>query len=434
MSNHLNVYHGEQLVGRLAMHNSEPFYGFEYDESYLLSDDAMPLSLSLPLERRRFTGSEALPFFEGLLPEGDVRSVVAQQFHVSANSPAQLIRILGRDCAGDVMVAEEDDPVQPPEQASYLPLPCALESISENPGGKVSALRAAYRLSLAGGQEKVALYHDGRLSFEEGWYAPLDGSPSSHIVKPQANDRFPLLALNEFLCMRAAAHVGIEAAETTFVPLPNPVLVVRRYDRERGGCSTSDGLAVLKRVHQEDFCQALGYSSEEKYEGQKTAHAQRMAQLLLDYAAHPEEALRELYRLLAFNYVIGNCDAHLKNYSLMWENRNSVVLAPAYDLVATTVYDGRFGAELSRSMGVRIGEHLNIDKVTTKDFEQLARTFYQSKRAMSDIHEQLAESIESALDAAISDAQELGVEKNATELTNRIMIGVRKRVKVLQGK
>lgn len=432
MSNCLNVYRSGRLTGVLSMRSGEPFYGFEYDDSYLSFADAMPLSLSLPLEHRRFSGGEALPFFEGLLPEGDVRFAVARQFHVSGNSPAQLIRVLGRDCAGDVMVAETDDPVQPPAQADYLPLPSALKDISENPCGKVSALRAAYRLSLAGGQEKVALYHDDRLSIEDGWYAPLNGSPSSHIVKPQLGDRFPLLALNEFLCMRAAAHMGIETAEVVFLPLENPVLVVRRYDREVSDCCASDGLAILKRVHQEDFCQALGYSSEEKYEGQKTFYARQMARLLLDYAARPEEALRNLYGRLAFSFLIGNCDAHLKNYSIVWENKNSVMLAPAYDLVSTSIYDGSFGAELSLNMGVRIGAHLHMNKVTADDFGQLAKTFYQSKRAAAKTHAWLLEGIEQAFDAAVADAQSLGVGQDAADLASRILCGAKKRSGVLR--
>ena len=97
MSDLLRVYKGGVLVGVLDKGDGEPFYGFTYDEAYLKMSSAMPLSLSLPLSARRYTGHEAMPFFEGLLPEGDVREAVARQFHVSALRPMELIRVLGKD-------------------------------------------------------------------------------------------------------------------------------------------------------------------------------------------------------------------------------------------------------------------------------------------------------------------------------------------------
>ena len=219
-----------------------------------------------------------MPFFEGLLPEGDIREAVARQFHVSALRPVELICVLGKDCAGDVVVLGEDDSCALPEEAAYVPLPNALEEIARYPYGAISQLRAEYRLSLAGGQEKIALFHDDRAPLAEGWFAPLAGAPSSHIIKPQATDRFPLLALNEFMYMEAARAMGFEVPDTALVPGEHPLFVVRRYDRERAG-EFSDGTPqVLRRVHQEDFCQAIGLTSGEKYETQKTHHAQDMRQ------------------------------------------------------------------------------------------------------------------------------------------------------------
>lgn len=174
----------------------------------------MPLSLSLPLSARRYTGYEAMPFFEGLLPEDDVREAVARQFHVSAMRPMELIRVLGKDCAGDVVILEEGDSCDLPGEAAYVPLPNTLEEIVRYPYGAIAQLRAEYRLSLAGGQEKIALFHDDRAPLDKGWFAPLAGAPSSHIIKPQIADRFPLLASNEFICMEAARAMGFEVPET----------------------------------------------------------------------------------------------------------------------------------------------------------------------------------------------------------------------------
>ena len=193
----LVVYSAGRRAGLLDMAGGEPFYGFTYDGAYLASPDAAPLSLSLPLREGRFDGAQALPFFEGLLPEGDVRAAVARQVGISERSPAKLLRALGKDCAGDVAVLEEDDPYQPPAEGAYAHLPEGLSRIARNPFGEISRLRAGSRLSLAGGQEKIALYHDGREPIDAGWHVPLAGSPSTHIVKPQVHDAYPLLAHNE---------------------------------------------------------------------------------------------------------------------------------------------------------------------------------------------------------------------------------------------
>ena len=427
----LNVYRGARLVGVMDMVEGESFYGFSYAQNYLCSRDAVPLSASLPLSSSRYEGPRALPFFEGLLPEGDSRLVVAKKFHASPNSPAQLIRVLGRDCAGDVMVVEEGDPAQPPARGRYAPLKNGLEDIARDPLREVAELRAEYRLSLAGAQEKVALYHDARETLECGWYAPLDGSPSSHIVKPQVSDRFPLLALNEYICMAAASRLGIEAAEASLIYPRDPLLVVKRYDRKPSSERNAAGQPLLDRLHQEDLCQALGLDSSAKYEGERTAYLPRAVELVMMHAERPAEALRDLHRLVLFNYAIGNCDAHLKNYSLLWQSSTSVRLAPAYDLVATSVYDGRFGAKLSRSMGLRIGNHLNIDNVDSEDIALLAETLRQPPKRAQAERTRLCDGLQDALLAAAESAADLGFGEHASELADRILFGAKKRMKNL---
>ncbi len=432
MSDLLRVYKGGVLVGVLDKGDGEPFYGFTYDEAYLKMSSAMPLSLSLPLSARRYTGHEAMPFFEGLLPEGDVREAVARQFHVSALRPMELIRVLGKDCAGDVVVLGEDDGCDLPEEAAYVPPLNALEEIARYPYGAISQLRAEYRLSLAGGQEKIALFHDDRAPLAEGWFAPLAGAPSSHIIKPQVTDRFPFLALNEFMCMEAARALGLDVPDAAIVPGEHPpFFVVRRYDRESAEESGDGTPQMLRRVHQEDFCQAIGRTSGEKYETRKTHHAQDMAAILVGYAARPIEALGELFRRIALNYLIGNCDAHLKNYSLLLREGAAVSLAPVYDLVCTAIYDGRFGGGLSRSMGIRIGDHLNIDRVTPSDFLLLARDMRQPKRVAATILEELVGSMEAAFETAAIELAKVGAGDDAYAMAQRIVAGAAKRKDVM---
>lgn len=428
----LNVYCRGMLVGKLDMRDGEPFYGFAYDGSYLSDPSSEPLSLSLPLCNERYSGRSAMPFFEGLLPEGDSRASLAQRLGISERSPAKLLRVLGKDCAGDVAVLEEDDPYQPPAIDAYAFLEGGLAAIAENPFEKITELRTENRLSLAGGQEKIALYHDARSPIGEGWYVPLEGSPSTHIVKPQLNDRYPLLALNEFLCMKLAEKVGLSVAETYYLDLPTPMVVVERFDREPSGVNSSEGLVLMRRIRQEDACQALGRTSAEKYQQDGGPGIRELNSILLHHAENYLKDRVHLTRLVVFNYLIGNCDAHAKNFSFLLRARSAIRIAPAYDLISTSVYGRGFGSELSRMMGMRIGSHANIDNVTHADFETLAEDLdmrtddiLSYAREVSKIlldTKKLAKDL--ALDASLG-------SKDADVLVQRLFSGIEKRSSTL---
>ena len=426
----LVVYSGGTRVGVLDMAAGEPFYGFTYDASYLSSKAAAPLSLSLPLQEGRFDGARALPFFEGLLPEGDVRAAVARQLGISERSPAKLLRALGKDCAGDVAVLEEDDPYQPPADDQYVLLEGGLERLAANPFGEISRLRAGGRLSLAGGQEKIALYHDGREPIGCGWRVPLGGSPSTHIVKPQIHDAYPQLVYNEFLCMRLAKLAGIDAAEVDLVTLDRPLLIVERFDRTRTGLASDDGLTIYRRLRQEDFCQALGFDSSRKYEADGGPGFSDMRGLLLAHSARFMQDRDALLRLVVFNYLVGNCDAHAKNCSVMLGAGGAVRLAPAYDLVSTTVYDGTFGSQLARGMGMRIGAHSNIDRVTPEDFALLAGDLGIATKRLADMAATLAEALAVAVEPAAAELQDMARE-DVSELVARLRKGINRRSRII---
>ena len=425
----LVVYSQGVRAGVLDMAPGESFYGFTYDSDYLASADALPLSLSLPLQTERFDGARALPFFEGLLPEGDVRAAIARQLGISEHSPAKLLRALGRDCAGDVAVLEKDDPYQPPSEGTYGVLNDGLERIAHNPFGEISRLRAGNRLSLAGGQEKIALYHDNREAIGAGWYVPLEGSPSTHIIKPQVSDAYPQLVHNEFLCMELARLAGLDVARTTLVNLERPLLVVERFDRVETGKANDAGLTLYRRIRQEDFCQALGFDSSRKYEADGGPGIAAMCALVVAHGSRAIADRDRLLRLVLFNYLIGNCDAHAKNYSLFLGKGRVVRLAPAYDLVSTTVYDGTFGAALSRAMGMRIGEHANIDRVTRDDFSLLAEQVGVREAHLRNIASDLAHSLLAAYPEAWARLRG-ETPDDTTELAARIHDGIETRAEV----
>ena len=287
------------------------------------------LSLALPLTPQRYSHGAVRPFLDGLLPEGEPRQVIANDLGLLREDTYGLLRALGRDCAGALVIQPADDP--PPSPPTTL----TAQPLSEDEIGELVAdLRSAplgvggrVRISLAGVQEKLVLTRmpDGR------WGRPVDGTPSTHILKPQIQ-RFPRTVENEYFCMRFAGHLGlpVPAVEmTTFGG--RRLIVVERYDR----LVHSDG--SVERIHQEDFCQAAGIPPERKYEEDGGPSLRLVAQILQDVAS--AESLDQLLRVATLNVLVGNGDAHGKNFSLLHEPSGALRLAPVYDVVSTLIYD-----------------------------------------------------------------------------------------------
>ena len=286
------------------------------------------LSLSLPVGTRRYTQGIVRPFLDGLLPEGESRKSIARDVHVSERDTYGLIRALGRDCAGAVVIQPADDPPPPApttataELLSDQEIEALIRDLKSAPlgvGGRV-------RISLAGVQEKLVLTRmpDG------SWGRPVDGTPSTHILKPEIA-AFPETVENEAFCMRAAKHLGLDVAnvETTAIG-GRELIVVERYDRIVG----DDG--SVERVHQEDFCQATGMAPETKYEEDGGPSLQRIAAILESVAA--PDSLDRLLKAVTVNALIGNGDAHAKNFSLLHGASGSLRLTPLYDLMCTLYY------------------------------------------------------------------------------------------------
>ena len=286
------------------------------------------LSLTLPVRPERYTQGLVRPFLDGLLPEGQSRLAVAEDFNVLASDTYGLIRAIGRDCAGAVVIQPGDGPAPPP--ASTL----RAEALTEFDIEKLVAnLRRAplgvderVRISLGGIQEKLLLTRmpDG------SWGRPVDGTPSTHILKPEIG-RFPATVENEAFCMRLARHLGLPVASVeTIVIGTRKLLVVERFDRivhDEGS---------VERIHQEDFCQATGTFPDNKYQEEGGPSLRRIAGLI-EAAATPD-SLDHLLRAVTTNVLIGNGDAHAKNFSLLHQPSGTLVLAPLYDLMCTLVY------------------------------------------------------------------------------------------------
>lgn len=287
------------------------------------------LSLPLPVGNRRYTQGIVRPFLDGLLPEGESRKSIARDVGVRPDDTYGLIRELGRDCAGAVVIQPAEDP-PPPQPTTTTAERLGAEEID----ALVRDLRSAplgaggrVRISLAGVQEKLVLTRmpDG------SWGRPVDGTPSTHILKPEIA-AYPQTVENEAFCMRIAKHLGLDVAtvETTEIA-GRKLIVVERYDR----VVSDDG--SVERIHQEDFCQATGVPPETKYEEDGGPSLQRIAGILQSVAAS-SDSLERLLQAVTVNVLLGNGDAHGKNLSLLHHASGALRLAPLYDLMCTLHY------------------------------------------------------------------------------------------------
>ncbi len=163
-------------------------------------------------------------------------------------------------------------------------------------------------------------------------FEPLPGTASTHILKPNhPGADYPASVMNEFFTMRLARAVGLEVPEVRRIYVPQPIYLVERFDRFRTGDDDE-----VRRRHVIDTCQLLNKSRTFKYSAAQVDTLTQAASLCRAKAA----ARLQLYRWLLFNALVGNGDNHLKNISFIVD-ASGIKMAPAYDLLATAVYDTR---------------------------------------------------------------------------------------------
>ncbi len=364
MARTLDVYLHTELIGHLTQ-DDDGDMSFQYAESWLQRAGAVPLSLSLPLRAERFRRKECRGFFAGILPEEAKRETIARNLGISARNDYAMLERIGGECAGAVTFLSHGEPM-PDRHYGYRDLSeeGLAAILKELPRRPLLAGEEGIRLSLAGAQDKLAVRLEGRTIS-----LPLGGAPSSHILKPNV-ERFEGVVFNEAFCMRLAAAAGLPAAAIETREAGGiSFLLVERYDRHHR--PVPDGAPVVERLHQEDFCQALGIVSERKYQKEGGPSLKRCFTLLRDVSSVPAIDIARLLDDVVFNYLVGNNDAHGKNISLVYRaggvGELEIRLSPLYDVVSTIYYP-----ELSRDMAMRIGEQYSSEKVTLRDFEKLA--------------------------------------------------------------
>jgi serine/threonine-protein kinase HipA len=341
------------------------------------------LSLSLPLTSRRYPHGVVRAFLEGLLPEGEPRRALAADLDFRAGDTYGLIRALGRDCAGALVIQPDDEPAPPqPTTRTAEPLTdAAIVDLVANLRSAPLGVNPRVRLSLAGVHEKLLLTR----MLDGTWGRPVDGTPSTHILKPEIAE-YPNTVENEAFCMRLAKHLGLSVAvvETTTIN-GRRVIIVERYDR----MVHADG--TVERVHQEDFCQATAIPPEKKYEEDGGPSLRRIAGILQGIAG--TDSVETLLRAVTINALIGNGDAHGKNFSLLHDAPGALRLAPLYDLLSTLVYgDDRLAMYIDN---VRRTNHVTADRIVNE-----AARWGLSRRRASEIVAELLDRAPAAAQAA----------------------------------
>lgn len=360
-----------ELLGEISFERGASG-SFSYDAAYLtrgLTRGELGISERLPLDTRAYSSEEFSPFFRGLLPEGAVYANLAQMYQVSRDDYLSIIAQLGCESIGaltfvaDGISSEEFTP-----RYEHLPATAARE-LSEDPLRAVTHATSETRLSLSGAQSKVAWYLPegvrAKDADKEDWLVPRGTAPSSHIVKISAPGE-QSIALNELACSCIARACKIQTARVDLIPFLPGAIAVKRYDRAWVG---RDGARKIARLHQEDFCQALGLAPYLKYQpgGTQCSYPLLAGNLIDDTSENPRRDRLEFAKRLAFNFAIGNSDAHFKNSSLLynpaWTARS---LSPMYDVtcIHLTGYSTR--------MAFDIGAHRELGEINERDIMAVA--------------------------------------------------------------
>ena len=406
---------GEQrLVGHIAGSDYRDAR-FQYENEYMDASYGHPISISLPFQMEEFSIQQTKNFFEGLLPEGFSRRAVANWAKVDENDYLSILAELGRECLGAIMVVDGENSTS--QHYEKLGIKQVKELAAEGATRSTQILMETH-LSLAGASGKVGLYYD---KDHDDWYLPKGNAPSTHIVK-QSHVRLNQIVLNEQLCMLTAKLLGIDVPDSFIINLgkgkdEDVLFATQRYDRKLSDRKIIDGLRIPLRLHQEDFSQALGIASSQKYEKEPSGYMGKMFDLVALNSSNPLEDQKKLLERIVFNCLIGNTDCHIKNYSIMYsEDLGEIRLAPAYDIVSTRVY------KMMNEMSFFIGGELNINKINRKSFEVAAQDMKIGKKMVMNVYDSVSNRFEKALKESADMLAGNGY-KGAKEISEKILLG-----------
>lgn len=352
----------DQLVGRLE--ETRRGARFSYEPEIVERYSGTPLlSLSLPVKHRPFGESKTENWFSGLLPEGERRESLCRELGINQYDWLGLLGEIGWECAGAVRVFPAGEKREFKDSYIALSSMDLAQRLSTFRSRQVHYDEGTYRMSLGGFQDKfcVAMPRidaDGASISIDKILLPLGDAPSTHILKPEPF-AYRNLPESEAWAMTVASSAA-RCAKVAILNLENApqTLVVERYDRKGKNWPHN-----VRRLHQEDGCQALGIPASDKYasslqkKGSDPTY-RAIAELLVRYSENPIEELDEMLRQMTVNFVLGNWDAHAKNISLLYTKPMTPILAPLYDVVPVADVEPR-----TNLMSLRIDGSLESEEI-----------------------------------------------------------------------
>lgn len=394
---------------------------FSYAQDWRQAPRSYPLSLSMLLAGTDYGPKVVEPFLWGLLPDNEqILSRWAARYQVSARNAFRLIAHVGEDCAGAAQFVRPDrvEAVQSGAEDKIAWLTDA--GIAE----RLRTLRedaAAWRLprdtgqfSLAGAQPKTALIKIGKR-----WGVPSGRIPTTHILKPPTG-AFDGYAENEHFCQMLARTLGLPAALSQVMHFRDEVaIVVERFDRVRVG-------KEIRRVHQEDMCQALAVMPSRKYQNEGGPGVRDIADLLESHSSEPQTDVETFLKAVIFNWLIAGTDAHAKNYAILISGDNRRRLAPLYDLSSTLPYKEFDPKRLKLSM--KIGDEYELHAIGIRQWQKQARSLRLSPEMVLTWVREMAEQ---APDAASAVATSIKDQRLKHPIVKRLTQAIAVRAKAI---
>ena len=411
-SHALDVYVGKSRVGTYSRAPSGATI-FRYEPEWLDSDRAFPVSLSLELSDRQWSGAAVASVFDGLLPDDPtVRETIAAREHADSASTFDLLAAIGRDCVGALrFLPEGDDPGDPTRMRYHAvdddDIARRLANLATNPLGMQHD--DDWRISIAGMQEKTSY-----LDIDGKWQVPEGATPTSHIFKPAMREGphgadFSDSPWNEWLCLMLCTELGLPVARAEILFFDDkPVIAVERFDRR-----WEDG--ILYRLPQEDLCQAFGVPPTRKYESNGGPGIPAILDFL-NRAAAPHDDRRLFFKAQIVFWLLAALDGHAKNFSIFL-TPDGFRLTPLYDVMSADPYYSPYEVKLAMAIGHR--RYYRLRQIARRHFYQTGRSagFHEQ-----DIDELFA-AIAGELDRAVANAKDAAETAGMPEKTAEAILG-----------
>lgn len=369
MQHQLSLWANGQKVATISYVAKEDLWTLEYTPSWITEPNAFPLSpiLSFVPPRGGYAPGAIKRFVENLLPEGRALDISATTYSVSKNNIFALINALGIETAGAFQFSTTEPRQDPSNTVSLRQISLAElnERLNQREHIPFVVWDGKVRMSIAGYQDKLTVYLDKPIDQGGRIYLPSPPLASTHILKPESiQASMPHLVANEHYCMKLAQRMGFPVADVSILRSPRPILVVKRFDRE---VILTDTGNTVTRLHIIDACQASDLPVSFKYERnlgsgeqvQNIREGMSFEKLFarVEQTIDKASAKMSLLRWSLFQFLIGNCDAHGKNFSF-FVAPEGLAPAPWYDLVSVVQYP-----TISHELAMAFGDVFQLEDI-----------------------------------------------------------------------